>query len=382
MRQNNLHEVLKSVCAGYRTKRQMQARTLFSWGTVSNAVAYLCETGVLDGTHRLPSRVPVIMPAVPHGRNVYYTFRRDRNLLLGAEVMPHCIRLLLSTPDNIVLQEKSVQFDPRQDVVAQIAAAVHEVMAACPGRKDRLLAAGIALTGAFDAASCRWLKTPHIPEINCCDLSRLSDELPHVRHVIFEHDIIAKARTVIRDMTSLPETAAFFHIGRGVGMTVRLNGSFWTGARGFAGEIGHIGLLHPALPEAACSCGKYGCLESELSLSGLERFAESRFHAALTSALMKEHREQFEDFLRPHLVQAFVTAANLYDPACMIVGGEALDPFPGLVEAAAEQASARSWHGGPPAGIKTYSMDQCDTAKGMVLGLVDRLLDGSLAWLS
>jgi len=51
-------------------------------------------------------------------------------------------------------------------------------------------------------------------------------------------------------------------VGTGIGGGLVLGGRVWRGARGFAGEIGHVS-LDPAGP--ACPCGSRGCLEQYAS---------------------------------------------------------------------------------------------------------------------
>ncbi|RPI32900.1 MAG: ROK family transcriptional regulator [Chloroflexota bacterium] len=51
-------------------------------------------------------------------------------------------------------------------------------------------------------------------------------------------------------------------VGRGVGLGIVLNGQFYRGAGGGAGEFGHT-VINPEGP--ACECGKRGCLEAYVS---------------------------------------------------------------------------------------------------------------------
>jgi N-acetylglucosamine repressor len=59
-------------------------------------------------------------------------------------------------------------------------------------------------------------------------------------------------------------------IGRGVGMGIVINGQFYRGARGGAGEFGHT-VVDPHGPQ--CECGKHGCLEAFVGDIGLLRAA-------------------------------------------------------------------------------------------------------------
>jgi predicted NBD/HSP70 family sugar kinase len=59
-------------------------------------------------------------------------------------------------------------------------------------------------------------------------------------------------------------------VGRGVGLGIVVNGQFFRGARGGAGELGHT-VIDPEGP--ICECGKHGCLEAYVGDPGLVRMA-------------------------------------------------------------------------------------------------------------
>lgn len=61
-------------------------------------------------------------------------------------------------------------------------------------------------------------------------------------------------------------------VGRGVGAGIVMNGQFYRGAFGGAGEFGHITLVEDGPP---CSCGKRGCLEALASDPAVVRQARA-----------------------------------------------------------------------------------------------------------
>ena len=50
-----------------------------------------------------------------------------------------------------------------------------------------------------------------------------------------------------------------FYVGTGFGLSMKIDGSLYTGDRGNAGEIGHIKIPNET---GICGCGKTGCLET------------------------------------------------------------------------------------------------------------------------
>lgn len=88
---------------------------------------------------------------------------------------------------------------------------------------------------------------------------------------------------------------AYLNLGTGLAAGLVLDGQLWQGARGIAGEIGHI----PVDPEGVlCACGQRGCLETVASGSSLLRSWPT------------------ED---PQPAHALFTAADAADPAALRV---------------------------------------------------------------
>jgi glucokinase len=85
--------------------------------------------------------------------------------------------------------------------------------------------------------------------------------------VRIENDVTAAAFGAYR-LLGLNSSMAYLNLGTGIAAGLVINGQLWRGARGTAGEIGHI----PVDPNGAlCPCGQRGCLETVASGSGVAR---------------------------------------------------------------------------------------------------------------
>jgi predicted NBD/HSP70 family sugar kinase len=79
--------------------------------------------------------------------------------------------------------------------------------------------------------------------------------------VAVENDVNAAALGAYH-LLGLGGSTAYLNLGTGLAAGIVLNGAFWRGARGIAGEIGHI----PVVPGGErCGCGQRGCLETVAS---------------------------------------------------------------------------------------------------------------------
>lgn len=98
------------------------------------------------------------------------------------------------------------------------------------------------------------------------------------REVKVENDVKAAALGAYRLLTAGPDAGssawssarslAYLNLGTGLAAGHVIEGALWRGARGAAGEIGHI----PFDPAGAlCPCGQRGCLETVASGSAIAR---------------------------------------------------------------------------------------------------------------
>jgi glucokinase len=128
-------------------------------------------------------------------------------------------------------------------------------------------------------------------------------------------------------------------LGTGIGGGIVVDGVLLRGARGFAGEIGHMVVVRDGVP---CPCGRRGCWERYASGSGLGRMGREAAQAGqLASAVALagradavDGRHVTEAALAGHadaravleevagwLAVGLANLANVLDPALFVVGG-------------------------------------------------------------
>lgn len=79
------------------------------------------------------------------------------------------------------------------------------------------------------------------------------------------------------------QNAMVLNIGWGIGLGIIANAKLFRGHDGFAGEFSHIPLFDN---KKICSCGKYGCLETETSLLVVAQKAIEKIKTANTPSLI------------------------------------------------------------------------------------------------
>ena len=116
-------------------------------------------------------------------------------------------------------------------------------------------------------------------------------------------------------------------LGTGVGAGVVLNGRLLAGARGTAGELGHL-CLDPNDASATCSCGRAGCLETYCSATGIVRLAAQAGITGLNckqimdgAAAGDRSMEAVVDRACDALGRGIAGACALIDPEAVVLGG-------------------------------------------------------------
>ncbi|GAB2604714.1 xylose repressor [Paractinoplanes abujensis] len=143
--------------------------------------------------------------------------------------------------------------------------------------------------------------------------------------------------------------------GASLGAGIICDGRPLRGARGFAGEFGHLP-LDPAGP--LCTCGRRGCLEAYAGLGALIRAAlpDVGIETALSPSEFGPHVDEIHRLAKAgdgqvlaaltdvgrHLGHAVSLLTNLINPACVALGGYFTVLSPWLIPPATAELASRS----------------------------------------
>jgi predicted NBD/HSP70 family sugar kinase len=218
-----------------------------------------------------------------------------------------------------------------QHVVEALAMTVASLLKAGGLRRNQLIGVGVGLAGIVDAQRGILRQSPYFGWRDLPLRQMLRDE---VRVPVY----------IDNDVNTLTITEKWFGagqgvddfltvtIGRGVGLGIVVNGQFYHGVNGGAGEFGHT-VVDPDGP--ACDCGKRGCLETFVGDPGLLRLAAE---AARAGALAGPVRSP-EDLVAQAeagsagaqavlaragdvLGRGIANLINIFNPQCILISGE------------------------------------------------------------
>jgi len=152
--------------------------------------------------------------------------------------------------DRVVAQVRTRTGWGDAAVVAGIAAAV----AVLQQQVGPVRSVGVGIPGQIEDG-----RVTHAINLGIDDLDLWAALAPLVpAPVAVENDVKAAALGAYA-LRGLPGSLAYLNLGTGVAAGIVADGRLWRGARGAAGEVGHI-CIDPAGPP--CRCGQRGCIEA------------------------------------------------------------------------------------------------------------------------
>jgi predicted NBD/HSP70 family sugar kinase len=239
------------------------------------------------------------------------------------------LRVAVSDLSRIVLAEASARFDVDHDAAGALDMAadlVDQLLDEVGISRDRVLGTGMALAGPIDHERAALHHSTVLPGWADVDAgAELERRIGTSVYVDNDANLGALAEVTL-GAGRRARFAAYIQIGSGVGAGIVVNGSPYRGARGTAGEIGHV-VVDPQGP--LCRCGNRGCLETVASTGALQALVSaSRGHKPTVQEMIAEAlagdagcRRAITDAGR--VVGGVVAGlVNLFSPEMVVIGGD------------------------------------------------------------
>jgi predicted NBD/HSP70 family sugar kinase len=264
-----------------------------------------------------------------------------RLYLLGAEVGIESVRVMATSLTGDVLAKADVSLGSNksaQACVATLASAFIKLRQQLDSSRRKVIGIGVGLPGGVDeesgfvhfAPNLGWREVP-FGALLCAQMS--GSPLAGVPLFVQNEADVAALGEMEFNPAAAPDPLLYVSVNQGVGAGVVVGDRLLTGVRGFAGEVGHT-ILQRKGP--LCSCGRRGCAEALIGLramlppdapassdSPLRKIALllAKGDAATAAAVTKAGS---------HLGLLLQNLTAAYDPACIVLGGSAVelgDPF-------------------------------------------------------
>lgn len=202
-----------------------------------------------------------------------------RKNFIGISVSGSNLRAALVDEDGRLIERRDAVVSS-ENIVPQLASVAGDLRPAL----GIVTAVGVAIPGLVNRQTDRVVDSRDLPSSMFEDLHGGLQRATGLR-VEIENDANAAAYGEFKVGAGRGSRNLFYMmIGNGIGGAIILDGKLWTGASGFAGEVGHITIDTEGLE---CICGNTGCLETVASAPSITRRARERLYRDNTSSLSR-----------------------------------------------------------------------------------------------
>ncbi|MDX6281356.1 MAG: hypothetical protein QOH03_2427 [Kribbellaceae bacterium] len=322
IREINSSLVLGELRGGLVSRTELAKRTGLSLPTVSEIVAELIGSGVIEERETGSSgggRRPVLLGLKP-----------DAGYVIGVKVTETRVIAVLTDLNAGIVERATVSVagDDVASVVRAIAGVVKKLRAEASSRSGEsggvrpspVYGVGVGLAGVIDRANgvVRHATYADWRDVDLAGLLTKRTGLP----VVVDNDV----NTLVANEQWFGagrgvSDVAVVSIGRGVGLGMVLDGRLYRGAGGGAGEFGHTKVVANG---PLCDCGGRGCLEAligEPAILAATNCTTIEDAAELARSGDRAVKEVFDQVGRT-LGTAVGNLVNLLNPKLIVLAGE------------------------------------------------------------
>lgn len=352
MRRQNLALVMAALAAhGPSSRAEVAERTGLTRAAVGSLINELAAAGLTTDLGLAPSgrvgRPGTALALSEQGP-------ASLGLEIGVAHLGACVLDLHGTVRTWIEIEAANRGRAPREVLAELSDVAAAALQHAAAQGLHPVGAVVAVPGLVDTANGAVEQAPNLGWHSVPVARALDEWLPASPRSIpleVENEANLGALAELWHVPSRPPN--FIHISAeaGIGAAVVIDGRLFRGARGFAGELGHV----PVYPDGPrCTCGARGCLEqyageqTVLRASGLADVGGDRIKALTDRALSGDPRvlEALEQAGRA-LGTALSGAVNLLDPSALVLGGAYAELgewlLPEMRRELAQRVTVRPW---------------------------------------
>jgi len=214
-----------------------------------------------------------------------YSIKEDAFFVIGVAMDQLVIRIALIGPDNNVIgriEKISLDLANTPNAVIDLINHLKDFIKKAMIPMSKIAGIGIGMPGFVDAAkgiNHSFLK------VESGSLAAKIKEAVNIPVLIDNDSSLIGLAELKWGKAQNKQNVMVLNLGWGVGLGIIIRGSLFRGNDGFAGEFSHIPLFDN---NKLCSCGKYGCLETETSLMVVAQKAIKQLQEQETPTLLTE----------------------------------------------------------------------------------------------
>ena len=323
------------------TRADLARVTGLARSTVAQRVDALLEHGLVyeaGGSTSTGGRPPIVL-----------AFNRDAGVVLAADLGATHARVAVSDLAGTPLAERAGDLDISRGpeaclgwVSERFSALLDEV-----GRtQEDVRGIGVGVPGPVEFDSGRPVSPPIMPGWDDFPIPEWFADR-YGAAVLVDNDVNIMARGEHWVHWRQTDHLLLVKVGTGIGCGIVADGHIHRGARGAAGDIGHIRATDNA--DVVCRCGNVGCLEAIAGGQALaQRLSEGGAEASNSRDVVRLVRDGHAGAIRMvrnagrTLGEVLAGAVNFFNPAVIVVGGDIAEAHAQLLAGVREGILSRS----------------------------------------
>jgi len=266
-----------------------------------------------------------------------------KEVMVGIDMGGTRLRALVVNAENKILGMRRAPTNAKQKpdrLVRDIALLVEGAVQSAGLKLSDVRAVSMGVPGAVDAESgmvfhapnLGWKKVPLGSKLSA--LLKVPVFIENDVHVGVMGEYILGAGRGARELVGI-------FVGTGIGGGIILGGGLYEGARGSAGEVGHIVI---EINGPLCGCGNHGCAEALASRTAMERDVRAAIRRGEKSIVLKLMKERGRERMTSSIIERALiehdpvmekvmehaqfclgilvaNVVNMLDPECVVIGG-------------------------------------------------------------
>ncbi len=303
------------------TRAQLAEATGLARSTVASRIDTLMRLGLVapyGGARSTGGRPPTLFALNPGAK-----------LVVGVDVGATHARAALTDLDGQILGETDARLEVAagpEHVLGWVVETVRDLVAASNRPLTDLAAIGIGLPGPVEHSTGRPINPPIMPGWDRYDVPGHLQRVYDVP-VLVDNDVnimaLGERRAHLRDVDDL----VLIKVATGIGAGIVSGGVLQRGARGTAGDLGHVRV--PRAADVLCRCGNTGCLEALAAGPALAAAVREQGEDAKNGGdvvdLVRAGNPVAMAVVRQagrDIGEVVATMTNLINPSVVVIGGQ------------------------------------------------------------
>lgn len=332
------------------TRAELTRRTGLSRTAIEARLVPLTRAGLVTETEDIDPPAGVGRPGV------HLRFNEQAGVVLAAAIGRSRAQLAVCDLGGTILAHEEFEQEPGlgpDEVMASVVAALERCLQSAGQDPSSVRGVGLSIPGTVDGAGLCSYKSPIMAGWNGVRLDTYLAGLT-AAPVFLENDTNVIAHAERRTHLQGVQDALIVKASTGLGAGILAGGRLQRGARGAAGDIGHVKYAPAA--DLRCRCGETGCLETVAAgwavVAGMQTQGFGVGHLRDVAALAEQGNLPARHLIREsgrHFGRILAGAVTLLDPSVIVIGGDmnpAYETFvAGLRESLYRDASAIATEG-------------------------------------